>query len=232
MIDQANITLKLQSNVSYPYTINILGNPYNPLDTTNATTEYRWDITSFTFGTENAITLQYQVNGATSFSVYNSDLSVASADSVVIALNLLGIGYFNTYTELGLTYIGTYNDNYTFGQLNIYDSTTTEVNYYVVQNFAGGNGLISSISSTTSYIATPFVMPSPSTIAIFVGGTIFTISGTTQSATNTEITISQTNYKTLLTTTLFYQFYTPLSAFFTNFTAQAGSSYLIEILDV
>ena len=163
--------------------------------------------------------------------MYNSDLSVASADSVVIALNLLGIGYFNTYTELGLTYIGTYNDNYTFGQLNIYDSTITELNLYVIQNFAGGNGLISSLYSTTSY-TTPFVMPSQGTLGYFVGGMIFNLSGTTQSATNTEITISQTNYKTLLTTTLFYQSYTPLSAFFKNFTAQAGSSYLIEILDV
>ena len=230
MVEQANITLNLKSNVSYPYTINILGNPYNLLDTSNAKTEYRWDITSFTFGTENAITLEYKVNGATSFSIYNSDFSVATADSVVIALNLLGIGFFNTYTELGQTYIGTYNDKYTFGQLNIYDSNSTEVSYFISQPFAGGNGLLSSLFATHSYTS-PFVMPSPTNFGVVAVGNVISISGTTNSITSTELNINQTNYKTLVTTNLFFNSYAPLSPFVTSFTAQAGFSYIIEIVD-
>ena len=33
----------------------------------------------------------------------------------VIALNGLGIGFFNTYVELGQTFLSTYNENYIFG---------------------------------------------------------------------------------------------------------------------
>jgi len=120
MLSEVDISLNIQSNVNYPVRIDILGNPYNTLDTTNATTEYQWDVTSFTFTNESYVVIQYQINGASSFSSYTAMIPSQNLQGVVDALNGLGIGYFNTYTQGGQTYISTYNDNYTFGQLNIY----------------------------------------------------------------------------------------------------------------
>jgi uncharacterized delta-60 repeat protein len=124
---EVDLSLDIQSNVDYPVTINILGNPYNLLDTTNAKTEYRWNVTSFTFTTETKVTVEYKLNSDATFNTFTQDLSAQTLESVVSALNLLGIGFFNTYTQLGQTYIGTYNDNYTFGDLNIFPTASTSI---------------------------------------------------------------------------------------------------------
>jgi len=124
---EVDLSLDIQSNVDYPVTINILGNPYNLLDTTNAKTEYRWNVTSFTFTTETKVTVEYKLNSDATFNTFTQDLSAQTLESVVSALNLLGIGFFNTYTQLGQIYIGTYNDNYTFGDLNIFPTGSTSI---------------------------------------------------------------------------------------------------------
>ena len=117
-IQKTTISLDIQSNVNYPVTINVLGNPFNPLDTSNATTQYKWDFTSFVFGTENSLQLQYKEESALNYSIYTNGFTPSIA-GVVAALNQLGIGYFYSYTESGNTYITTYNDNYIFGLLNL-----------------------------------------------------------------------------------------------------------------
>jgi len=130
MIDKNNditdisFTLKVQSNVDYPTTINVLGNPFNPLDTSNATTEYRWNLTSFSFTNENKLTLEYRQSSATIFSVYYTTIFALNVNGVVSALNSLGIGFFTSYVESGSTYITTYNQNFVFGLLNIFNPST------------------------------------------------------------------------------------------------------------
>ena len=123
-----DIGLQIRNNTNYPQQINVMGNPANLLDTANATTEYRWDLTGFVITFENTISVQYKRNIDPTFDTFTWDLDGTSLQGVVIALNNLGIGYFNLYDELGSTYIGTYNQNYAFGDLNIFNpsiSTTT-----------------------------------------------------------------------------------------------------------
>jgi hypothetical protein len=119
-----NVTLNIQNNASYPVQINVLGNPYNPLDTSNATTQYRFNLTGFVFSGETDVSIEYKINGAASFSTFTQQLQSQNIEGIVNALNLLNIGYFQTYTELGQTYISTYNDNFVFGQLNVFPSSS------------------------------------------------------------------------------------------------------------
>ncbi len=119
MFSEVDITLNIRNNRNYTQTVNVMGNPYNLLDTSNAKTEYRWNVTGFVFTTETDVSIQYKPIDETTIRTYISDLSSQTIDSVVIALNGLGIGYFYTYVELGQTYISTYNDNYFFGGLTI-----------------------------------------------------------------------------------------------------------------
>jgi hypothetical protein len=227
MFSEVDLNLTITNNVDYPVQINILGNPYNLLDTSNAKTEYQWDLTAFTFGTENSFTLQYKLNGAASFSIYTGTFTPQTLQAVVDVLNGLAIGFFSLYTIGANTYIGTYNDNYTFGDLNIYDSLGTAVNYNISQPNAGGNGLINSISGFISYTS-PFTTGGILGFNASAGATV-TVSGITDGITNTTITITQTDNSNLASTVIFNQLYTPLSAFNTNFVSQAGFNYLIEI---
>ena len=54
-----SITLNIQNNVTYPVRINVLGNPYNPLDTSNAKTQYQYNLTGFTFTNETNLVIQF-----------------------------------------------------------------------------------------------------------------------------------------------------------------------------
>ena len=229
MVEQANITLNLKSNVSYPYTINILGNPYNLLDTSNAKTEYRWDITSLTFTNENSLTLQYKINSASVFSTYTSNLNSANIQAVVNALNNLGIGYFNSYIELGQTFIGTYNDNYTFGQLNIY-STLPSLNYNVNLTTAG---TLLVIRDYANVLLNPLILNSPVTqigaYPVYVGETIEYRIGTGIKSITSLVT--QTNNITGAVTTLSSSVTPPLSPFAYLISIANGFSYNITTTD-
>lgn len=226
-IQEVPVTLTIKSNVNYPVPINILGNVFNALDTTNATTQYRYDLTSFSITTETQLSLQYKPVGASSYSVFTTTIFGTTLQDVVNALNTLGIGYFSLYTQSGSTYITTYNDNYVFGQLNIFDNTFAYVYYSVSQPNAGGSGLISSISGFITYTS-PYTI---GTTQYFtnVSGLTISVSGTTQGVVNTDVIITETNLQTLQTTTIFSTNYAPLSLFSTSFVAQLGNQYLIQI---
>jgi hypothetical protein len=118
---ELNITLVITNNRDYPQNTNVMGNPSNLLDTSNAKTEYRYDITGFTFTNENTISIQYRATGSSeAYDLFIADLGGFDNQAIVDGLNLLGIGFFNLYTELGNTYIGTYNERTEFADLNVY----------------------------------------------------------------------------------------------------------------
>ena len=121
-LSEVNISLNVQNNRDYPQQINVMGNPANLLDTANATREFRYDVTTFIFTNENSVSIQYKLNGASSYTTFSGTLPSQNIQGVIDVLNSLEIGYFNTYTQLGSTYISTYNNNYTFGDINIYSS--------------------------------------------------------------------------------------------------------------
>ena len=56
-----DIGLQIRNNTNYPQQINVMGNPTNLLDTANATTEYRYDLTGFTITNENFVSIQYKI---------------------------------------------------------------------------------------------------------------------------------------------------------------------------
>jgi|GEM_PF-2608374 len=143
-----DINLTIQNNTNYPQRINIMGSPYNPLDTSNATTEYRWDITT-ALSSANTMILQYKGVNQTSFTNYQQSIQ-SNITSLLTALNALNIGYFTSYTSGGSTYVSTYNQNYVFGQLNVYNSTgstpTALYDFYQSAYYANSNTSVADLS--------------------------------------------------------------------------------------
>jgi uncharacterized delta-60 repeat protein len=146
-LSEVNISLNIQNNRDYPQQINVMGNPANLLDTANATREFRYDVTTFIFTNENSVTIQYKLNGASSYNTFTGILPSKTLQGVVTVLNTLQIGYFNTYTQLGSTYISTYNNNYTFGDINIF--STTSPSYGINTTFVSNTGF----NNATDYSA-------------------------------------------------------------------------------
>lgn len=124
MAADVQISLAVRNNRNYPLPINILGSPVNLLDTANAYTEYRYTFTGFTFTNQNSVSVQYKPKSASNFSTFTGILQSQTLQGVVDILNQLGIGYFNLYTELGQTYISTNNDNYVFGNVNVFNNAS------------------------------------------------------------------------------------------------------------
>jgi hypothetical protein len=164
---ELTITLDIQNNTNYSQTINVLGNPYNLLDTVNSKTEYRWNVTGVSLTTENYLSLQYRGINQSVFTAYISGFGTNTLQSVVNSLNDLQIGYFNLYTELGQTYIGTYNSNYVFGQLNIYNASFGTV---TLTNYTTANPLFSQLGYITY---APPALPTVSNVNAGDGAIIF-----------------------------------------------------------
>ena len=182
-----DIGLQIRNNTNYPQQINVMGNPTNLLDTANATTEYRYDLTGFTITNENFVSIQYKIVTDPTFQLFTFGINGTSLQGVVIALNNLGIGYFNLYVELGSTYIGTYNQNYAFGDLNIFNpsiSTTTTTTTTTIAP-----------TTTTTTTSTTTAAPTTSTT------TTTTTAAPTTSTTSTTTTAAPTTSTTTTTTT-------------------------------
>jgi hypothetical protein len=188
-----DISLNIRNNRNYAQTFNGMGGSVNPLDTSNATTEYRYNITTFNFTDENSITIYYKAVGQSVFSSFTAELPSQNPEGLVIALNGLGIGFFNTYVELGQTFLGTYNENYIFGSLDVYNSsipttTTTSTSTTTTTIF------VPTTTSTTS--TTTSLAPTTSTTT-----TTTSLAPTTTSTTTTTTSLAPTTTSTTTTTT-------------------------------
>ena len=126
------ITLNINNNVPYAVDMNVLGNPANLRDNSNATIQYRYDFTGFTFTNENYITIQYKAARGTSYSTFTQQLTSQNVQGIVTALNVLGIGSFQTYTQAGQTYVSTYNNNFVFTYINVfYQANNININPFI-----------------------------------------------------------------------------------------------------
>jgi hypothetical protein len=185
-IQGLDISLNVRNNTNYPQQINVMGNPSNLLDTANATTEYRYDLTGFTITNEDNVSIQYRKVGDPSFSTFTWGLQGTDLQGIIIALNNLGIGYFNLYNELGNTYVGTYNDDYEYGDLAVYSNasptTTTTTTTTTIAP-----------TTTTTTTTTTLVPPPPTTTT--------TTTTTTAAPTTTTTTTSTTTAAPTTTTT-------------------------------
>jgi uncharacterized delta-60 repeat protein len=160
-----NLAFTFRNNVNYPVQIDVLGSPFNLRDTSNAKREFRWDVTSFTFTNEDSLIIQYKSNSATQFLTFLTTITTQSYQGIADALNGLGIGFFQYYVESGQDYIGTYNDNYVFGQINVYQASVINPLFFY------GTGL----NLTTAALA----LERQSDGKILVGGGFTTYNGTT-----------------------------------------------------
>jgi hypothetical protein len=175
-----SITLNIRNNRTYPQRINVLGSPVNPLDTANALTEYRWDITAYAPSSSDTLTLEYKPLGASVFSTFTYQVANADGNTLADALNNLGIGYFNYYLELGQAYLSTNNDYYVFGNLTI-------------------NNNVPPTPTTTSTTTTTTAAPTTTTST--TSTTTTAAPTTTTSTTSTTTTAAPTTTTSTTTTT-------------------------------
>ena len=192
-----SITLNIRNNKTYPIRINVLGSPYNPLDTTNAKTEYRWDITAFTPSNDDTLTLEYKQYGAAVFSTYTSQIYNTNIDGIIAALDGLGIGYFQSYTELGQLYLSTFNDTVEFGLLTISNNgapaTSTTTSTTTAPPTTSTTSSTTTAAPTTSTTSTTTAAPTTSTTSTTTAApTSTTTTSTTAAPTTTSSTTTST----------------------------------------
>lgn len=218
------ISLAIQNNTNATIPISIMGNPSNLADISNQTREFKWNLTGFTFTTENQVSIDYRPNTFVDFTTYNAPLLALNIQGVLDALNELGIGSFFTYTSGGSTYISNYNNDYVFGDLNIWDSNTTQVTWSVdcIGN-TGNNDITSGMfadSQANPYTAT-------TNVPIAFSGQLVDISGITSNQPSTKIKIYNQTTNTFIVNVglgsgVVYNY---------SFNAFYGNTYLITIQD-
>jgi hypothetical protein len=218
------ISLAIQNNTSATIPISIMGNPSNLADVSNQTREFRWNLTSFSFSGENQVSIDYRPNALADFTTYNAPLLVQSIQGVLDAINGLGIGSFFTFDSGGNTYISNYNNDYVFGELNIWDSNTTQVTWSVDCVGTTGNNDITSGMFADSQ-ANPYT--AISNVPIASNGQQVDISGTTSNQPSTKVKIYNQTTSTYIVNAglgsgVVYNY---------SFNAYYGNTYLITIQD-
>jgi hypothetical protein len=125
-IAPSEITILIKSNRGYVQGFNAMGSPYNGNDNANANQEYRYNFTGYVFNTSNStLTIQVKGIGASQFTTFSTPFNGNTVQSVAQTLNTLSIGIFNTYTDLGQTYVSTHNDDNVYGDLTIISSVVS-----------------------------------------------------------------------------------------------------------
>lgn len=170
-----------------------MGSPINPLDTSNATTEYRWDISSFTPTSSDTISIQYKYITDLNYTTFSYIVPNPSPQSLIDALNTLGIGYFSTYTQLGQTYISTNNDNYDFGNLSITSNVVPPALILAFPTIGDANALVGDATNVNDWntffdlptLGNPFTSLAINGAEIsLIGGSVITLKQTLFNATN------------------------------------------------
>jgi hypothetical protein len=223
IIQDVTLTLTIQSNVNYAVPINILGNVFNPLDTANATTQYQYNVTSFSITTEKSIALQYKPAGASTFSVFNTSFVGNTIQDVVNAMNTLNIGYFVAYTQSGSTYITTYNDNYVFGILNIFDPALAYL--YYAFNLTDVGDAVKIVKNAITVVSDTAPSTASGSVPVVAGDSIVYDTGTgTLSGTFAVYNLTTNTY-------LYNQTLPPASSNVFSFTIAAGNSYYLTAIN-
>ena len=156
-LGNTEISILIKNNRNYPQGVSVMGSPYASGGSINATTEYRWNFTGYTFNTSNTtLNLQYRGVGSTSYSTYSTPFNGNTIESVAQVLNSFGISQFNTYIESGQTFLSTYNDTTEFNDLTFVatnvsigqDMVTQDGNFLVTED---QNILTTEIAATTNF---------------------------------------------------------------------------------
>jgi hypothetical protein len=108
-----------------------------------------------TFGTLNSISILFKGVFEVSFSTAQLSFSLQTYQGVCDALNTLNLGVFFVTTSFGSTFINNYNENFVFGQLNIYDSATPQqvnYNFDTLTDVGGSNNIFKNAVSQVSVL--------------------------------------------------------------------------------
>ena len=219
------IAINIKNNTNGTIPMSIMSNPSNLTDISNQTTEYSWDVTSLSITTENTIIIEYRPNALADFTSYSTPLLTPSLQGVLDALNTLGIGSFFSTTSGGNTYIKNYDNDYVFGQLDVFDSSGTSVTWNV--NCIGTTGN-NDIQVGFLLISQPNPYTASTPVPISFDGQQVDITGVTSNQPTTKIKILN------LTTSTFILNTGLGSSVPYNYTFNAfyGNSYLIDIYDI
>jgi len=136
MVEIINLNITNNTNGFVP--ISILGNNADPMDNSNATTQYAWNLGTFAITNENRILIQYRGVNSAIYTILNLTFGGTTIQDVCNALNTLNLGSFFVTTSGANSIINNYNQNIVFGFLTIYSPTTTSLNYSWSMSGAGG----------------------------------------------------------------------------------------------
>jgi len=136
MVEIINLNITNNTNGFVP--ISILGNNADPMDNSNATTQYAWNLGTFAITNENTILIQFRGVNSGTYTILNVTFGGTTIQDVCNALNTLNLGSFFVTTSGANSIINNYNQNIVFGFLTIYSPTTTSLNYTWSMSGAGG----------------------------------------------------------------------------------------------
>lgn len=117
MIEVLSFSVNNNTNGIVP--VSLFGNFGDPMDNSNATTQYSWNLGSFAITNENTIILQYKSVSDTNFQIISAPFTGTNINDVVSVLNTFNLGSFFTTTSGANTIINNYNNNVVFSVLNI-----------------------------------------------------------------------------------------------------------------
>ena len=213
------LSFNIQNNTSGIVPLSLFGNNSDPMDNSNATTQYQWNTSALTITNETWVSIQFKSVTETFYSIANLPFGGGNLINVVAILNGLNIGAFFLDST---NKINNYNNNIAYGNLTIYNPTTNPlVNYSF--SYSGVGFAAEIFKNAVSQIATTSPSTASGSFSIATGDAILF-------AVTTSGNIKATNYFVFNLTTSSYI----VNNTITNgvdvgypFTAQAGCSYLI-----
>lgn len=221
MVEIINLSIVNNTNGFVP--VSILGNNADPMDNSNATTQYSWNLGTYAITNEDSILIQYRSINSSVYTIASLPFGGNSLQDVCNALNTLNLGSFFVTTSGANSIINNYNQNLVFGFLTIYGSTTTSLNYS--WNMIGTGGKATILKNLVTQVNDNSPITTSGSVVV-VGGDSIRFD---QTATTLPTTFSVYN---LTTSTYIYNvtLAPTISASFT-FPIVANNSYLLVAQD-
>jgi hypothetical protein len=127
------VNFNLQNTTSGLVPLSLFGNNSDPMDNSNATTQYQWNTSSLSITNENWVSIQFKSVNESFYSLANIPFGGVNLINVITSLNTLSIGAFFLDAN---NRINNYNNNIQYSNLTIYNPTTNFVANYSF-NFSG-----------------------------------------------------------------------------------------------
>ena len=219
------LSFSISNSLNAIVPVSLLGNNTDQMDTANATTQYSWSLSGFTFAGENLATIQYKPVGAASFLTATVSFTSQTIQSVLNALNTLNLGYF-VYDG---TQVLNYNQNIVFGTLNIYSSSAPSLTYTFQSLFAGGTMNID-VNASNVFTGTTPQTPATSGNLPVANGDSVTFYGVSTN-TGTLVRVRRIDNSTSVITTLYTNALPSLTPFTYTFIVASGYTYVCSFAD-